>query len=320
MKKERTGQNEGRSNPEMVAYYHHLSDLIQISWQLNRVMEQDKTMLYPGEKFFDSPQLFEPPDFDTQLALHKKQSKLFNVREYMSKLLFVPLLHTQAFFTGQTFRPIPKRYLPYINHPFVTELIQTTNHLAKKLTPSRISQNEIEQPCHRVIVGGQRTASEILPHLGLIMEEEMRAVMPLMLSKVSFSSISELQEGIGLVSLLTDTADIDPFLLDFESETGLNHDRLRELGYGSAIGCPASIPPSRECKSFLHEELLQLGVENSQDSLKGTMLAQATLPAIQLALQTRAWYNQLSDTNKQHIIGRDRDILEGDIRRNVRGS
>jgi len=124
---------------------------------------------------------------------------------------------------------------------------------------------------------------------------------------------------IGMENLLNDRVrlcfgihtkyDADFGLVDLSHATGLNQELLKDMGYRTSRGCPASLKPSKRCLDFL---------ERQGFAQKTATPLEQMVREVDAYYQTTVlhWFGLLSPEDKQQLCSYELMILEGRILEN----
>lgn len=221
--------------------------------------------------------------------------------------------YTGSFLGGTSIPESARRFMD----PYVRYLIGRAGVLGKDLSKVGLRDG---YSVKSLVGAGIATGAEVTTQLRAVFGEEFRPIMTVMISKVRLADVENARRGVGLTKkrLGSHEGGAEYSLLD-NSPQGLNRERLKELGLGDALGCPASMKVSQETKEFLKER----GVDVSSI----TMLEDfATMTADEFDHYVGEWYRGLSAPQRKLFVESEtRRVIDGTARRaaiegRVRGS
>lgn len=196
------------------------------------------------------------------------------------------------------FSPVARRY--------VRELIQSVEQKGRSI--SRVFLRG-DFNIFSVVSAGATTGAEVVSQLKSLLAEQFDPKHALMIAKVELSKIEDARGGIGLTRKAPNLYMGKP-KYDLISDSGLNREKLNLLGYGKAIGCPASLVLSSEAEAFLKT----LGFHPPR-----TMLADFSQLLVHDFDNTiGSWYQTLTeDEKRRYIHAEDIPILSGELRQKI---
>ena len=146
-------------------------------------------------------------------------------------------------------------YYQFRGTPYVTGLIQSATS-SWNMEVGGTSMLDTGHTLEKQVSDAATNASEVVTQLTALTRYFHDAFDPkkvaIILSKTDLRDLKKTRNMIGL--LYGGKGQLSYDLIDPHSENGVNMVKAREVGYGEAIGCPAAMPPSAECRSYLERE------------------------------------------------------------------
>ncbi len=304
-----------RGNLLQATYYQNFADTIGIFWHFHKERLNSGNIPFASVSFASGrPPIGFDPDlrYESQRkSSHVKYEILSDFAHATSNTLigswkqFVGGLGLQTSPDVLDTIPVPQRQMRYFTDD-VRGLAERTERLAMLMHPT-----DDDISVSSIGADGGFTGAESTVQLQALLGKQFTPRASLMLSKISLANLGLGTSEIGLTDVAQDGSvrhEANYQLLD-DSSLGLNTKRLRELGLGSMLGCPAGMPISGEAKRFLESIEATVGDE--------TMLAEFTgMMPTQFENYVVKWYNRLSPEAKIiYINPEDRAILEGEVKR-----
>src|SRR3989344_5484283 len=213
---------KNRNNPEHVQYYQHLADLIRPIWETFYSRFEDGI-----------PSRYLRSLRGDEMNLHRASSNLayvlFSVKSHAYQFLSEVGFAVSTPFEPFDFFPLPEESAQVARDPFVKRTIESVF----RLSPSA-SKVEGISSLEKVVYRGFNTAFAVLGEC--IVAKGDVLMLSFLSSKVALHHLGEMTYHI--------------------MDAGISHlipppETLRFLGVGTAVGCPASLSPSGECRSLL---------------------------------------------------------------------
>lgn len=112
------------------------------------------------------------------------------------------------------------------------------------------------------------------------------------------------RQALGIFDSSTEPSELSFSLLDNKSPSGLNTDRLKEMGIGKGFACIADVSPSETCKGHL----ASMGITNVQSTMLRQMTAMVTYDYDEHIIP---WFSELSRSDYSLLSPVDLSFLEG---------
>lgn len=316
-------RTSNRNHPVLSEYYPVLADLIGIYWHFHKDLLAAGSLNFAMGTEENNNFKLVPFDIEQAVAMHEAKRKRhpFNVFGAFTDAVALSMVRSWKLFLregGATLEyifpdeelPIPEETRRYAN-PYVLGLINDAVELEKR-HPDHVSAIGGERALSGLVKDGIYTGALIASHLKILQGEHYHPHAPVQASKIRVENIIVLAEELGLKR----DSGFDQWestsgnytLLD-DSKLGLDRDRLRELGLGDALGCPASIRMSAEATAFLQTS----GIEVSGKTV--TQELAEMIPA-QFDHYVGEWYRGLSPERQRSLIDPElARIMSGEARR-----
>ncbi|MCX8009124.1 MAG: hypothetical protein N3A54_05515 [Patescibacteria group bacterium] len=182
---------------------------------------------------------------------------------------------------------------------YILELLNKAGKLGKEVSRVVLPYGYIVR---EVVSAGMATGSIVTTQTSALMSEGWSSRVSLVLSKVSLDYIDQVQRSIGISPTVV-SCEFKP-CYDLFDHQGLNQEKLKEYGYGEAVGCPASLPISKETQKILEEYGLKA---------PRTMLEDFASMVHGEFQRIREWFNNLSEDERKQLHSEDVKILSGAV-------
>jgi hypothetical protein len=310
--------SSNRDNPNLVAYYQDLADILGIFWQFHKERIQSGNIALALQNDyeagtvvpFDSMHKIERWRRHGNFRTHKiTQDFAESVKSTMqaSWQQFLAGLGTHSIKAMLDNVPVPEDQRRFFDQ-YTRDLAVRADEGVKKYSRADLRD---DTSLSGVGEAGMHIGSEATVQLCAIFGDEFKPNSALLLSKINQNDVGDGLKEIGLLRRFDQSvggASPEYTLLD-NSSSGLNRERLRELGLGSTLGCPAAMRVSSETEGYLRSK----GVTPSTP----TMLEDfAVMTSEQFNHSVREMYAGLTHRQKQTFIDPEQNrILSGEARK-----
>ncbi len=318
-----TSVMSNRNDPKFVEYYQLLADIIGIFWQFHKERVNSENIEFAYQ--YDTDARGEQPPY-IPFNSARKIASYHKARNYNTHRVVEDFGED----IGHTLNASWEQFLelnnmPYIDHllkgvpvvesarrfadSYVHTLMKRAEVLGKELSKVGLRDGySIEGIVHAGVV----TGSEVTTHLRGLFGEEFRPIIALIISKVRLDNIIETRRAVGITRDMGGGHEGTPNynLLD-NSTIGLNREKLKMLGLGDTLGCPAGMKVSKQTRDFL--------LQRSVDVSETTMLEEFALMTVdKFDHYLGDWFRGLIPIQRQTLIEPETlRVLEGIARRDA---
>ncbi len=309
-------QQSNKDNPRFVEYYQVLADLIGIFWQFHKQRIESKNIefayMYNAES--NTHERFNPKK-ESEARQKEKHYRPYRVIEDFGNCVSrtlqaswdqflngvgIPKWDRESFINS--IQP-PESIKKHFSDPYIRSLVDRAGELGKEL--SSVSLRD-DYSVKAVVNAGISTGSEVTTQLRALFGKVFNPVLAVVISKVSLKNVDDARSGIGLTEVIGGGHEgIPQYSLLNASKDFLDKDKLKMLGLGKTLGCPAGIKISKDAERFLKK----CGINTSPETmLEGfaSMVNEQAKPYLE------EWFCNLSEMGRQQILEPEtREVLEG---------
>lgn len=311
--------SSNRNNPKFVEYYQTLADVIGIFWEFHKRRIQSGNIEFA---LTEHPETRKLVPFNPLLKtdLWQKGGNLHPhkvLEDFSDAVLETHQGSWQQFLEGLG-RDSIKGSLAEVEvpegakkffDPYIEGLIVRVEQLGTELSRVHFKEGFSISSLGNA---GFNTGTMVTTQLIGLFGDEFRPLTAVLISKVRLEDVGLARKEVGLPAIsLKGEFEIplgDYSLLD-NSPLGLNRDRLRELGLGDTLGCPAGMKISHETQEFLVSKGVSLSGKTMLEEFAGMM-------SEQFDRYLGFWYRGLTTLQRQTLIDPETErVLAGEVRR-----
>ena len=302
----------GRNYPQRKAFYQDLADTFGIFWQFHKERVLSGNLSLAMAENLDTG-AFEPYDPRKRLRGWRRREPITDYVEAMkdtTESSWHQFLDGLGLLTGEhklVDIPVPDEQRRFFDE-YTTHMAFAADDGVRLYARTDLKGSTVLSSLGDA---GMESGIDATVQLPAIFGEDYSPVSTLQLSKVSLHNFYDGLTEIGLFPRASQTERTKPdySLLD-GSSNGLRRDKLRELGLGDNIGCPASLPVRKETEAYLVDKGVTLATRTMLEDL-----SQMTADHFQRDVMEP--YRELGMRRYISVTGENRRMLDGRVRSSI---